>query len=1020
MRIPRFLFACMMGVGAVPCAARPAAAHAVLFVPQATESRGAERQTRAIVGQVVDSVSSAPLSSGQVAVVGTTIGTLVREDGTFRLVVPARAVSLLIRNIGYTPRTVAVPLGQDTVRILMARDNFKLSEVVITGQATGVEKRNVANSITTVDAQQLSEVHAATVERALEGKVPGAHISENSGAPGGGSIVRMRGVTSIIGAFTPLYVVDGVIVSDATLGTGTNAILGANGTAISPTKDNQDNGANRIADLNPNDIESVEVLKGASASAIYGSKASNGVIVITTKHGSVGKPEFTLSQQVGVSKLSHKFGSRCFSRDEAIAAFGQVAADNYVPGVCHDFEQELYGGSPLSSESSLGMNGGSETTQYFTSLLWSHDGGIIPNSDADKQALRVNLNQAVGARVNASLNAQGIHSRRDPSITQNENVGASLPSGFGYGGASWIDLQQQPDGTYPKNPFANNNPFQTAALFKNREDVWRGIVSGRLSVDMLRSDHQSLQLLLNGGGDFFTQKNDVYAPPELYSEQISGLPGSAALSYGDSRNTNLNANLVDILHFGEKGTATSQVGIQRETQDLQVSRTLARGLSGSLDNVDAGLSTRAEEQRLRVRDVGFFAQEEVLMLDERLLLTLGARADQSSNNADASKLFYYPKGSVSYRFPNPLPWLNELKLRLAVGESGNEPLYGQKFTELATGNLNGQFPTQTIEGVTGASDLRPERQREIETGFDAAMFGSRAHLEFTVYDKKVTDLLLQRTLAPVTGFTQLVFNGGSLRTRGMEIAATVLPIQRSHLEWSVTGTFAMNRCKMLSLPVPAFAPTSFLNSATFGETFIETGKSCTQLVGNDSLGAEPGDSKLGPLGSPIVRPLADANPKFNASLSNQLDIKPFRLYFLLDGQKGGALLNATELEYDFSQTSPDYSKPRHPGDLTGEQRAAAFSKTARVYLQDASYLKLREVKLSYDVPQSLVQRIGGSRARSLRLSLSGRNLLTFTSYQSTGDPENNQIARSASAGVPWDIWAYPPSRTYWFSVDVGF
>lgn len=1023
MRIPRLWLACAVGVGAVIGAARPAAARSLDVRNDRSPDPATVRvtmQTRTIVGRLVDSVSNEPLRSGQIQVQGTTTGTLVRDDGTFTLVAPLRAVTLLVRNIGYKPRTIPVPMGRDTVRIWMARDNFRLAEVVVTGQATTVERRNAANAVALVDSAQLNKVPTATVERALQGKVPGAHISENSGAPGGGTIVRMRGVTSIIGAFTPLYVVDGVIVSDATLGTGTNAILRANGTQISPTVDNQDNDANRIADLNPYDIENIEVLKGASASAIYGSKASNGVIIITTKHGTVGAPEFSLQQRVGYSELSHKFGTRCFSLAEATQAFGQAGADSYVPGVCHDYEQELYGGKPLAAETSFGMRGGSQSTRYFTSLLVNHVGGIIPNSQADKDALRVNIDQSVGSKVTATLNMEGIHTLRDPSITQNENNGESLPAAFGYGGASWIDLRQRPDGSFPQNPFTSSNPFQTAALFKNRETVWRGILSGRLSWDILTSEKQTLRFIANGGGDFFNQKNGVYAPPQLFAEQISGLPGAAALSYADSRNANMNANLVHVLNFGTGNTATTQFGAQRETYDLQVARTLTKGLAGSLNKIDAGLSTQVQEQRARVRDVGLFAQEEVLLLDQRLLLTLGARADQSSNNANTTKLFYYPKAAASYRFSNLLPWLDEFKLRAAAGESGNEPLYGQKFTELVTGNMGGGFATQYLSATSaGASDLHPERQREIETGFDATMFNSRANIEFTVYDKKVSDLLLQRTLAPTTGLTQLVFNGGSIRTRGLEVAATVFPVQHGDFTWTTGGTFALSRCNVLSLPIAPFAPTAFLNSAQFGETFIQPGHSCTQLVGNDSLGAEAGDSKLGPLGSLVVRQISDATPTFNASISNTIDLKPFHLYFLFDGQKGGALLNVTELEYDFSQTSPDYSHPRSPGELTGAERVAAWSKTARVYLQDISFIKLREVTLSYDLPQDLIQRLG-SRVRYAKLTASGRNLITWTGYQSTGDPEGNQTQRSAASGVPWDLWAYPPSRIFWFGVDVGF
>jgi TonB-linked SusC/RagA family outer membrane protein len=1005
MRVLRFVIASAVSIGMLATAAGPAA--------------GQNIQARTITGLVTDSLTGETVSVGQILVVGTNNGAGIRPDGRFTITAPLRAVTLLVRSLGHNPKRVNVALNVNTVTIALERDNFRLQEVVVTGQATGIEKKNVANSITTVAAQDLASIPVATIERSLQGKVPGAHITENSGAPGGGSVVRMRGVTSIIGAFTPLYVVDGIIVSDVQLATGTNVIVQANGNSLAPTNDNQDNGANRIADLNPYDIEKVEVLKGAAASAIYGSKASNGVILITTKRGQVGPPQFNVTQRLGVSELSHKYGVRCFTLDQAIAAFGAAARDTWTP-TCYDAENELYGSKPSSYESSVGLRGGSEATHYFVSALAKHDGGIMPNSFADKKSLRINIDQLVGTRATFNLSAQGINSSRDPQITQNENNGLAVPSALAYGGDSWIDLRKRPDGTFPRNPFNANNPFQTVALFKNRESVWRGILSGRLSVDLLQSDKQTLNLLVNAGGDAFTQQNAVLSPPEIYALEGNGLPGSSALSYAQSQQTNINTNLVHTYHMGGTSRATTQLGIQAESVDLNEDYDLTQGLIGGLSNIDAGLAVRVQQRRERVRDQGFFAQEEVMLFNERLLLTAGGRADRSTNNADPNKLFYYPKASVSYRFPNLTSFLDELKLRLAVGQSGNQPRYGQKFSELTASNLSGRLATAQIAGGAGAPDLRPERQREIETGFDATLLQNRMNIEATVYEKAISDLLLQRTLVPTTGLSQLTFNGGNMRTRGAELAATLIPIESPHWNWTTRASMYGSRCVIQSLPVPAFRPVSFLNSPTFGMTFIEPGKSCTQILGNDTLGALPGDSKLGTIGTQLVRQLGDATPNYNWSWTNDISYKNLHLSGLLDGQKGGILLNVTQLEYDFSQTSPDYSTPRHAGALTGAQRVAGFGTTARTYVQDVSFVKLRELTLSADVPPSVLRSVLWGRTRSARINLSVRNLITWTNYDSTGDPEVNQVSKSAAGGIPWDLWAYPPSRTFWFSVDLGF
>ncbi|MFN8573886.1 MAG: SusC/RagA family TonB-linked outer membrane protein [Gemmatimonadaceae bacterium] len=1018
MRIFRFFLASVASAGWL-ATATPANAAVVRHHPDLPGAAVAF-QTRTITGSVTDSVSGEPLAAGQIRVVGTTMGALIRADGKFTLNVPLGAVSLQFRALGHRPQTVEVPAGQNTVNVALGRDNFRLQEVVISGQATGMEKKNLATAVGTVDADELGQVPAASIERSLQGKITGARITDNSGAPGGGSIVRIRGVTTIIGSFTPLYVVDGVVVSDAQLATGTNFLTEAVRGRLAPTTDNQDNGANRIADLNPYDIEKVEVLKGAAAAAIYGSKASNGVILITTKRGQTGQTKFGVTQRFGTAQLSHKYGMRCFtSADEAVSVFGEVARAQFQPR-CLDWEDMLYGDAAPSNETSVNMRGGSDNTRYFASVLNKHDTGIMPNTGADKRSLRMNIDQEVNARTTLSLNGEFAQTIRNPGVTQNENNGLAIPSALGYAGASWLDLRKKADGTFPRHPFNANNPFQTAELFKNRENVNRSIISARLQAQLWTTPKQSLRLTVSGGRDQFTQKNNVIAPPGLYALEGVALPGSSVLSYAQNLNQNINAYLVHDYHFGGSNLATGQIGVQSEGVDLDASYSLTQGLIGGLTNIDKGLATRVEQNRLRVRDQGFFGQEEVLLFNERLLLTAGVRADRSTNNSDVSKLYVYPKGSVSYRFPNLTKQISELKLRLAVGESGNQPRYGQKFTELTATNIGGQVPTSQIAGGAAAPDVRPERQQEIEGGFDATLFNNRVNIEATGYQKSISDLLQQRTLAPGTGFGILTFNGGNLRTRGIELAANLVALETRNWNWRTRASVTGSRCTITALSVPAYGSTAFLNGNTFGRIWTEVGGSCTAIRGNDTL--SDGSTKAN-------MPIDDANPDYNWSWSHDIGYKNFHLTGLMDGQKGGALVNVTQLLYDLTGISPDQIKPcksasdpgcvEKTGSVTGAMRAASFGRTARTYIQDISYVKLREVTLSYDVPRSMLAKFW-SRSTNAKISVSGRNLLVLTDYRSTGDPEVNQVSRSAAGGAPWDLWAYPPSRSFWLSIDLGF
>src|SRR5581483_9065437 len=280
------------------------------------------------------------------------------------------------RRIGYIATEKAVTPDQEKVDIALARDVLKLEETIITGQATTESRRSVANAVSTVSADQLTAVQSQTLDQALQGKVAGADIQQNSGAPGGGMQVRLRGVSSIIGTSDPLFVVDGVIISNASIPAGTNSITKATSGAAggSGIASNEDNASNRLADLDPNDIESIEVLKGASASAIYGSKASQGVVLITTKRGHAGRPKFSVTQRFGFSELSNELGSRTFSKASADSVYGALGALYFKPGVTYDHEQEIAGNKPLSWQTQASISGGNDATTYYSSGILEHDG----------------------------------------------------------------------------------------------------------------------------------------------------------------------------------------------------------------------------------------------------------------------------------------------------------------------------------------------------------------------------------------------------------------------------------------------------------------------------------------------------------------------------------------------------------------------------------------------------------------------------------------------------------------------
>jgi TonB-dependent SusC/RagA subfamily outer membrane receptor len=441
---------------------------------------------------------------------------LTRENGTFTLQVPSGPVVLTVRRIGYPQTDVAIPTLTSSVDIVLKRDPLKLDQVVITGQATGISRRNLATSVASVSAEEMTKVTTQSIENAFQGKVAGAQISQSTGAPGGGNRIRIRGISSILGSAQPLYVVDGVIVSDVAIGSGTNKVTKAAGSAISVG--NQENPDNRIGDLNPNDIENIEILKGSAASAIYGSKASGGVIIITTKRGDTGAPKFSVRQNIGTSRLAYRKNSRQFlSAADAITAFGAAAGPLYSPTVNINYETEAYGQHPVNGETSFSVGGGTENTTYFASALTRQEAGIVRNTFADKSGLRVNLDQRLGSALTMQIGTELLRTSNDRGLFGTDNAGNSIAYTLSKV-PSFLDLRRNPDGTYPINPLYSSNPLQTIDLFKNNESVWRNISTARLTLDAWTAGSQKLQAIAYGGADVLNQKNLVFSPPALQFE----------------------------------------------------------------------------------------------------------------------------------------------------------------------------------------------------------------------------------------------------------------------------------------------------------------------------------------------------------------------------------------------------------------------------------------------------------------------------------------------------------------------
>jgi TonB-linked SusC/RagA family outer membrane protein len=961
---------------------------ALLFVAPSASAQ------RRISGHVV-ATTGEPINAAHIQVQGATYTAQSAEDGSFEMRVPDGPQVLQIRRLGYKRVDFVLSATGNDFKIEMTKDVLQLEQMVVTGTTTSISSVNAANAVTTITGAEVNEVQAPTIENALQGKIPGAVITTNSGAPGGGAQIQLRGTTSINGSSSPLYVVDGVLVSNAAIETGLNSITNA-GTGIATSQDQM---ANRIADINPDDIESVEVLKGPSAGAIYGSKASNGVIIITTKRGSNGKPKVSVSQSIGQFSISHELGLRCFtSAAEALSWYQNVIGGTTLPyawqPTCNNFENQLYGGNSPSYETNVSVTGGTPQTSYYLAGTVHKDNAIQMGTYYQRQSLTANLNQLIGDHFTVRFNNNFVHSLNDRGISGNDNSPVVSPGDIFSSTPTWVPLAAKP---YISNPFVSDgaNPFQDAAEITNPEEVFRYIGSINATWSVFTTQRQSLEFSFIGGVDALQDNSRLYAPPDNYVEVASGQPGLVVTNHANLTNANLNLS-GQHKYISDWFVATTSFGIRQESRSADQVLNQGKQLPPGITDVNFGVNQSLSETQSLIHDFGLYLQEEFLIHD-RLLLTAAINEDRSSVNGDGAKLYSYPKFAVSYRLPVLPAWINDFKLRAAWGESGNQPPYGYKYTDLPISTYSAQLGA-TPSTIAGNPSITPETSTEIEGGFDAQMFHSRAALGVTVYQKNISNLILAAGLAPSTGFTTEYVNGGSMRNTGVEYSLEITPIQNRQFSWVSRTTFANVASQITKLSVPCFnAGAGF--AVQFGLSYICQGLSATTVqADNGTVNGQPYLQNW------------DAAPKYTVGFSNELKFGQFRVYSLIDWRQGGYAVDLTGLYYDPTQLLADTA--------LSNRRFTAFQNGYASYLEPAGFVKFRELSLSYMLPKSLVQSWNIRSADNIRLEVSGRNLWTWTKYNGY-DPEVSNFSNQ-NVGRFQDVTPYPPSRSFFFTIKADF
>lgn len=967
-----------------------------------------------IKGTVTDASGDA-LIGVNIFVQETSTGTITDIDGTYSVDVNQDPATLIFSYLGYATQNIVVTSADGTIDVSLEESFNTLDEVVITGLASSIKRSNLANAVASISSQELTGVAPQnTVDGALYGKFKGADIRANSGAPGGGFSIRLRGVTSVFLDQQPQYIIDGVYLDNSSISLGTDIVTSAAGGGNTAT--NQDDASNRIADLIPEDIESIEILKGASAAAIYGVGGAGGVVVIKTKSGKYNQEtKVNLSQTIGFSAPTRLLGSRDWDRSLVESVFGADEAQLFDQNGLNDYERELYDNRPLQSITGLSISGGSDKTKFYVSGTYRDQGGLVDNTGYKKASMRANISHKLTDRLTFDVSTQYIFADSDRGLFNNSNSNTTV----GYAQAftrPWDNLFPDSNGNFPANPRVGSNVLETVALTTNEERVNRFFGSLSAQYTILQDDNQSLKAGIELGIDQYNLRIRGLFPQSLsFFRDESSLRGVSIAGTGFNNRNNISGYLVHNYITDSNLSFRTQVGgIQLDSRQ-NVVRAIASGLNGSQTNVDQAQNVSVGQNRLEEQIKGVFFQEE-FNWDDKIIATLGVRGDKSSNNGDPNEIFWNPKASIAVNIHNLTELggaISQLKPRIAFGQSARFAGFGDRFNALDPTQIDGNSGLFT-NALRGNPDVRPETQSELEFGVDLGFLENRLLFTATYYVKTIDDLLLRAQVPASSGFTNQVVNAGSLENKGLELGIEAEVVKTKDLSWAVGLNWWRNRSLVTELNIPAFNTGGF--AAFLGQGRIQEGASATQLIGtiDPSLCNGSDCSNVDPEGDGFMQ-FGDMEADFNMSWTNSILWKNLEINWLFHWKQGGDGINLSTLLYDLGNVTWDFDDTTL--DPTGEQsngdfRLAALGVHPGVYIEDAGYLRLRELGVYYSIPRST------AGFGDVRLGVSGRNLINIFGYNSY-DPEvsnfgNNVLINSV------EVTPYPASRSFNFHLNVTF
>lgn len=984
----------------------------------------AQTGTLSVHGQVTDQ-NNAPVASANVLVKGSQHGTSTNAAGKFSLNRLQPDAVLVISSRGY--KTMEVPVNnQTTISVVMEQDVLKLEDVVVVGYGT---QRKIATtgSMASVKASDITQTPVVNVAQGIQARVSGVQITQNNAAPGGNISVRIRGTNSINGSSEPLYIIDGIQVSNE-------------GGVNDPSP---------LSTINPNDIESVEVLKDASATAIYGARGANGVVIITTKRGKNGPTRVLMETYQGVQEVTKKMdmlNAAGFAKLENEVYNSNIYSNPDSLGNGVDW-QDLIFRKAIIQNYQLSVTGGSEKTQFSVSGNYFNQDGIIISSNFKRYSLRLSLDHKISDRFKMGSTVLGSYTINnniptgvtgiDAEVWKNSIVGAAL------GAPPTLQAYRADGSIYPFADQFNGryrevvNPLGLAAI-TNQKTIKRTLTN--LFAEAKIIDGLTYRASFNI--DLSSAMNDYYSPIYILGElEKNASSGSASKANSNSTVLLHESILTYLRNFGEHSLKIT--GVFGTQKNLYNSNSIsASGFPNDVTTNEAlGLAVNRTVSSYRSQErLDSYMGRLNYGYKNKYFLDVTMRYDGASKFGENNKYGFFPAVSGAWRvieepFLRDQTLVSDLKIRASYGVTGNAAAIGPYNSLALVGSgSNYQFNHVYTVGLspTGIpnADLRWEKSNQKDIGVDIAFLNNRITLVADYYQKRTDDLLFVKNLPLSSGYTSVTGNFASIENRGVELSMNA-KILDGPLKWDVSGNISINRNKLISLAdtVKEYVVNNYVVLQTgqplgIFKTYVfngiyQTGEAILDGSGSRTGGVKVADlDKNGQITGNDQAITGNANPKFIFGFSTSLQYKHFDLSAFLSGIQGNKIYNISRYTYEnalgqrnvlaamanrWSPTNPnnEYSSGYQGGRLPVSDR----------FVEDGSFIRMKNITLGYTLP-----RIKG--VSNIRLYISGNNLFTITDY-SGYDPEVNSFGGSNTA-IGVDNLVYPAARTYLAGLQVTF